>query len=379
MLICLFILYLVILFIEYKYVNIDLFDNEHHNILDDKINYNNENYDKLIIFFNKILKDRQQLLESGKMNYNEWIKYNNDNIVIEIDGKKYFIWIYEQLNSESQIISKANINKQFLDLSWHDIAKEESEYLSFTKYSTDPLIINNMFKSASLTNTNTISGYLIDENTNKPVKREEIFLKFYDKQEKKTGVIGLGIDILDISKTSSFKYVDNIHSLYVIIGSVLSLLISILIVILNNYDKHSYIKATWFIILINIFIFYFLNSKEQSSTVHIEIDKNKNVHTGMLSVSFLVGVNVYILTTLNKFKEGSKLFIESSIIFGFSIFLLLFSALQISTYSSIKELIVDRISTQFIFNYSIILNMFIILNFIIYFFRNKIKNKLNYL
>ena len=114
MLICLFILYLVILFIEYKYVNIDLFDNEHHNILDDKINYNNENYDKLIIFFNKILKDRQQLLESGKMNYNEWIKYNNDNIVIEIDGKKYFIWIYEQLNSESQIISKANINKQFL-------------------------------------------------------------------------------------------------------------------------------------------------------------------------------------------------------------------------------------------------------------------------
>lgn len=372
----LFVFYLIIIFIQYKYVNNNLFYNEYNDILDNKIKYNNKNYDKLIDFFSKILKERQQLLESGKMNYDEWIKYNNDNVLIEIDGQKYFIWIYEQLSSDSQIITKTHINKEFNGLAWVDIAKEGSEYLRFTKYTSDPLIINNMFKMSSLTHINTISGYWIDEMTNRPVKKEGVFLKFYDKERKKTGVIGIGFEITDISKTSSFRYVDNIHALYVLTGSILSLLISVLIVIINNYDNHSYIKALWFIILINTFIFYYLNSSEQSSTTDIEMDKLKNVHTGMLSVSFLVGVNVYILTTLNKYKEGSKLFIESSIIFGFSIFLLLISSLQFSTYSSIKELIIDRISTQFIFNYSIILNMFIIINFIIYFFRHKIQNKL---
>jgi len=377
MLFNLFVLYLIILLIQYKYVDSDLFYNKYEHILDDKIDFNNKNYNKLMEIFSSILKERQQLLESGKMTYDEWIKYNNENVLIKVEDQQYFIWIYEQLNGDSQIITKVHINKEFNDLAWTDIAKEGEEYLRFTKYTSDPLVINNMFKMSSLDYTNNISGYWIDEMTNRPVKKEGIFLKFYDKQQKKTGVIGIGFEMTDISKVSAFRYINNIHQLYVLLGSLLSLIIGMLIIIINDYNNYSYIKSLWFIIISNIFIFFYLNSKEQSSTTDIELEKVKNVHAGMLSTSFLVGVNVYILTTLNKFKESRKLFIECAIIFGFSIFLLLIASLQFSNYSSMKELTVDRISIQFIFNYSIILNIFIIINFILHFFRSEIQKKIN--
>lgn len=377
MLLNIFILYLIIVLIQYKYVDSELFYNKYEHILDDKIDFNNKNYNKLIEIFSSVLKERQQLLESGKMTYDEWIKYNNENVLIKVEDQQYFIWIYEQLNGDSQIITKVHINKEFNDLAWTDIAKEGEEYLRFTKYTSDPLVINNMFKMSSLDYTNNISGYWIDEMTNRPVKKEGIFLKFYDKQQKKSGVIGIGFEMTDISKISAFRYINNIHELYVLLGSLLSLIISILIIIINDYNNYSYIKSLWFIIISNIFIFFYLNSKEQSSTTDIELEKVKNVHAGMLSTSFLVGVNVYILTTLNKFKESRKLFIECAIIFGFSIFLLLIASLQFSNYSSMKELTIDRISIQFIFNYSIILNIFIIINFILYFFRSEIQKKIN--
>jgi len=365
------ILYSIILFIQYKYIKADLFYNKFDNILDEKIEFNNKNYEKLKEIFSNILKERQQLLQSGKMNYNEWIKYNNDNTLITVGKHKYFIWIYEQLGSDNQIITKVHVNKELNDLAWVDVVKEGEEYLRFTKYTSDPLVINNMFKMSSLDYINTISGYWIDEMTNRPVKKEGLFLKFYDKQQKKTGVIGIGFEISDISKLSSFRYVDYINKIYFFMLTIIILIVSIVTIIINDYNNYSFFKSIWFIILSNTFIFLYLNSKEQSSTTNIELEKVTNVNSGMLSTSFLVGVNVYILTTLNKFKESKTLFIESAILFGFSIFLLLISSLGFSNYSSMKELIIARVSKQFVFNYSIILNIFIIINFLLFFLRNK--------
>jgi hypothetical protein len=72
------------------------------------------------------------------------------------------------------------------------------------------------------------------------------------------------------------------------------------------------------------------------------------------------------------------LFTQSAVVFAISIILLLFSAFKITDAITIKELIEDRIGNQLIFNFSIILNTFVVLNYILSIFRFGIpymKNK----
>ena len=66
-----------------------------------------------------------------------------------------------------------------------------------------------------------------------------------------------------------------------------------------------------------------------------------------------------------------NLFIESSLIFAISLILLLFSAFKITNFTTLDELVKDRISHQLVFNFSIILNIFVIINYIIHILQSK--------
>jgi len=92
-------------------------------------------------------------------------------------------------------------------------------------------------------------------------------------------------------------------------------------------------------------------------------------------VSYLIIVNIFILGTLSKIKNNVLTF-ETMMLFSFSVFLLLISIFKVNSFITYIEIIKERISLGFLFNYSIILNIFIIINYIFYNYRtnfNKIK------
>ena len=141
---------------------------------------------------------------------------------------------------------------------------------------------------------------------------------------------------------------------------------------MSNYKPYI------FLILSNFYILYFLTNTEYRGKTETEINKIEQINNGILSVSFLVGVNTFIITSLTK-NSNLELFTQSAIIFAISIILLLFSTFKVTDAITIDELIEDRISNQLIFNFSIILNIFVILNYIVFIFRFGIptmKNKI---
>ena len=96
-----------------------------------------------------------------------------------------------------------------------------------------------------------------------------------------------------------------------------------------------------------------------------ELSKIKYINSGALSVAFLAGVNIYIIGILSS-NSKSFLYIQSSIIFALSISLLMISILQYTNLTEINYMISNRISNELLFNFSIILNMVILINFILH-------------
>ena len=120
----------------------------------------------------------------------------------------------------------------------------------------------------------------------------------------------------------------------------------------HNNSLDSIIKPIGFLILLNLYLLFFLQSKEYIGSSEIEKGKITDINSGTLSVSFLVGVNTFIITSLKKSLK-KNLFIESALIFSISLILLLFSAFKITNFTTIDELVKDRISHQLVFNFSI--------------------------
>ena len=116
-----------------------------------------------------------------------------------------------------------------------------------------------------------------------------------------------------------------------------------------------------------IYIIYYSSVYENQNSLAGEANKLNNMDNGVLSASFLVGVNIFIITAI-KSSLTNHLNKETSLIFAVSIILLLFSIFRITNYTSLKELIGIRVSSQFLFNYSVLLNSFILINYIIYIF-----------
>jgi hypothetical protein len=133
--------------------------------------------------------------------------------------------------------------------------------------------------------------------------------------------------------------------------------------VLNN--NHSKVKAAILLLLTSSYLINFINSKELLGSFSTENTKIQNITSSVLGISFLIGVNIFILTSLKK-ELKQKLFIESGLVFSFSIILLLLAMFRVTNYMNIKELMEDRISTQLVFNFSILLNMFVIINYIIH-------------
>lgn len=370
MLILTYIIIIIIQFILVKYRTYNNRDLKKFNI---KLEYNIKNKQKIENIFNKEIDRRVKLLENGTLNYQDWIKYMNENIFLDIDdGNKFFFIVGEKLNDNSFMI-RSHANKEYIDFSWEDVLKDHNEMLVSRKYLTDKdLLINAYNLSGPTSKIEKIKHYWLDNLHKVSVEKETSVKRWTEKRTGRTGIIGIGKTTQILSDIHSNIQLFKVKKPILALISISTLSLAIIINFMERQSPYSKYKSQIILILLNIYFYYFITINEEPSSFKSEIDKVKEINRGILSVSFLASVNIFILTTLNnELKTG--LFTESSIIFGLSMFLLLFATLKDTNYKNIQDVLEIRVSNQLIFNYSILYNTFIIMNFLIYAISIKFK------
>lgn len=371
------ILYLIIVSIQYKFtVGKNTFISNEGNVkVTEEVEYNKKNLQRLEQYFLKNIEERVQLLRSGQLTYNEWIKYNKQNTTVHLNGYDYNYTVFENVDDDSFIV-KVHTNEDYINLTWNVIVSlAADEGLNFTKFTIDPNLVNNMYKLGK-TGENNIDFYWFDTSANLPTRRRMMFSRYFDDKTQKTGVIGVGINVDNINNEYSFKYGDIIHNYSVVVCSLLTLLISIIIIITTpkNSEYYFLMKSIIFLVLSNVYIYYFLNTTELYSSSEEEKGTIKSIRDSVLSISFLTGVNTYILTNLKQLKiKDTSLYFQNTVLFGIGIFLLLLATFKFTNYVNTRELTTDRISLQLVFNFAIIINMLILLNYTAFYLFNKVK------
>lgn len=365
--------YIIIILIQFILVKYKIYNNDKLKFLNEKtLEYNINNKQKIENNFNKEIERRVKLLETGKMNYHDWIKYMNDNIFLNIDGIKYYFFVGEKLNDNSFMI-RSHANKGYIDFSWEDTLKDYNEALVSTKYETDKdLLINAYNLSGPNSKIEKIKYYWLDPLSKSSVEKETTVKRWTEKKTGRSGIIGIGKTTEILSYQDSNIQLFKVKKPILALISISTLLLALIIIFMEQQSRYSKYKSQLILILLNIYFYYFITINEEPNSFKSELEKVKEINKGILSVSFLASVNIFILTTLNReLKTG--LFTESSIIFGLSMFLLLFATLKNTNYKNIQSVIELRVSNQLIFNYSVLFNTFIIMNFLIYAISIKFK------
>jgi hypothetical protein len=334
--------------------------------LDKKIKFNNDHYEDISTFLKEQVRERVNLLNSGKMTYREWLDYNSNNPSVTFqEGHIYNFFVCERGElkkpGDSNVFKiAANQNEKYVNVTWRDIYSDASDQFVFLRQSLDPSTLLRFFEMGK-PGINKISYYWVDyiEGELTPILEDSYFMIIPATDTHNEAVISVSIDMINLTKENTFHYIDNIEIPYIAVLSILTLVISILLRVSSNNSYTSYL----FLLLTNFYLTSFLTSTEYRGTTETETKKIKQINSGVLSVSFLIGVNTFIITYLTK-NEHIDLFMQSAIIFAISIMILLFVAFQVTDYITVNQMVENRLTNQMYFNYSLLLNIFVVINYI---------------
>jgi hypothetical protein len=364
--------YLIILGLQYLFVKYYIEpDKKSREIL-----FNLKNIKELDKTFVQKIQERLDKLDT--MSYYDWIDYNNKYIDIEVQGKKYQIAVFEQVSykedevsGDTDYILRVNKSKQSRDLMYSDIIKEVNYNLLFDMFSPNPAMLNQMYSSSKAANgPNQISYYWVDDTTHRATKNNYTFNTFTKKEGKKgdekefTGIIYFGYEVTDIEAEYSNKYYDYCSTPFLIYVSLLILVSSY---ILHYSTKNTnLVKPLALLIGTNAYLTFYLNQKEGLTSLEKEQDKSKDINDGLLGLTFLIGVNTYVIDTLKGSNEKYTLHTESAFLFCLSLILLLSSLYKKTNYNKIDGVRGTRIEKQFMYNLSIFINIFVLMNYLLF-------------
>jgi hypothetical protein len=344
-----------------------------NNISTDDIDYNKTHEDELQHIFTNTIDKYGDLIESGNISTNEWIKIVRDNQFIKIDKFEYYIFIFEKIPHVESYIYKVYPIKEYENLyNRNVIYKVNQEIVNETH--EIPKNFNEILQHTALSvkNKSTFIEYFWINLFNKTNTIKKSYIKHWkNPNDNREGVIGLGYEILSISKESSYKYFDYLNKGELIFISLVVFFTSLLIFKLKT--KYYITKSLTFLIIINIFITFYINSYEIMGSVYDEKTKLSNIDSNVLNMAFLTGINMFILKMIYIDLDHITLFIETAIIFSVSIILLLLASYKFSSKNRIENILQNRISAQIVFNTAISFNILILINFIIYSFFTKSK------
>lgn len=363
------IIYILIVIAEIYLVN-KYVNKQHNNDL--KENEEMKNKDKGITdFICNVMAKRLEKLKT--MSFKDWIKYNQDNVILEYNGQKLYIFIYEK-NKAGSFIQRVTSLTNFVDMlegSFQEYIKDKSAY--FSQHVITKETAKNIYNSIQWDSGCSRYTYLwVDPfNDYEPILKTAIS-KIYEKKEDGemiNGFISAGFIKSNIDDTSVFYYelITNyflvILFLFIYIACVASYFIS---------KKTNGLKVLVLFILLNVYSVLSLISKDTSTTHETEEKKVTDLNSSILGVSFLVAANIFIIQSLKQNKtRKSFLYNESALLFCLSLVSLLIALFKVSSYFKATDIKTHRIQNQFFFNISIIINIFIILNYFSFIFFHK--------
>jgi len=369
----LIIIYIFIIIIQIVFTKYNISKKTSYETTDEiQVKFNIDNQKVLDEKINNKLLEYVDLLETGKLSYDDWLNYINKNILLEINGYKYYILLHEKMPNNSFIV-RAHGQPKYVNYAWSDAIKLSNDVLAATDYSTD---INVVLKAYYLAKDKKvpekIKYYWLDPLSQEIVEKESITKRWDDPKTGRTGIIAIGKTTELIENKEEFFQLFNINKFTLGFISISTLILSLVVYYLEGETKSSKIKSIFLLVTLNSYLLHFINKQEGLSSFTGELDKFKEITNGILSISFLTGINVFILNSLSK-NYKTTLFIESAIFFSLSMILLLLSSLKNMNYRVLNDVITQRISKQLVFNYSVILNNFILMNFVIYVLLIKFK------
>jgi hypothetical protein len=218
---------------------------------------------------------------------------------------------------------------------------------------------------------NKISYYWIDPLTNKSVRKISFYTSFVNKNNEK-GIIGAGVNVENLSKNVLIHNVKILGYPIIIFVSFLLFIMTIILFKISQKEKKNLlqtIKVYLFLILTNSYLLYFITKEESETTIINEQDKSSKINASVLNLSFLTGVIIFIIQSF--YKKNRVLFKETALVFGVSIILLLFINYKPFTGLYVEDIFKERLTKQLFFNFCVIFNVIIIINFIIYSFNSK--------
>jgi hypothetical protein len=337
---------------------------------EEKIKFNIKNKERLENIFNEKVRHYSKQINYDKIPFNDWYTNLVKENVYDVEGRIYYVFVYEKIKNTNEMI----MNLAYTQSKTYKYASSNFEFKDYLGVNSDRIINSrftvsndaaiNMFNLSTTDKIQTMNFYWIDPYNYDSVIKKAFFSKWktYNGRE---GIIGTGYDIVDLTYNSAFKYGTRVHKFELMVTFIGTFLISLLIYTLNN-TKYSKIESIIYLILINIYICYFINNTEYLSNNDNEYKKITETNKSILNVSFLVAVNIYIIDLIYRNKYNNNLFKETCFIFSIAIIFLLIACFKNTNQNTIFELTSARLTNQYLFNLSIILNFLILFNFIIY-------------
>lgn len=306
------------------------------------------------------------------MSYDDWINYNNNNILLNYDGGDYYFSIYERANvdgaiSDNHFVVRATYPPDLINLNVEDQINSVSyNSIAFQAFPLNKNAINNMWMlKEPVDGCATVSRYWFNPISQRSVKQQDFFFKYSKTRDGKKfdGIIAIGIPVYDLEALHGNLYFNYFGLLHNIAFFVMIFILSYVLQKVN--PKDSTLSVVTYLVL-SVYLLLTYCKFGSVTTIQLEQKKIDDIMYGVESVGFLVGVNLFILSSLKKKSNYKFLYNETVFLFCALISFLFIAAFKNTNYSGLKEIREKGINCEIFFNMSIILNIIVFLNYLYY-------------
>lgn len=376
--------YILILISEILYIKLylDHWSDYKKRDLDDTIKFNITHKEELNKKFTDIVNERIKMLDN--MDYFDWINYNRKHKYIFVNDEKYHIDIWERNNIDeysksdhSNYTVRCTAHSEFENLSFKNVIDLINYNFLYGVYQPNEEIPNNLWGLSGLYghHAGNANIFWLSQDGKFPIEKTVIFNKYkklnevHDKDYGKIefqGVLVLGYEIRNLDLEYGQVYYQFLGGKFFIFMNIIFFILSLILYYSSN--RVDVYKPILFLLVTNIYLMHFLSFQAGLTNLKTEENRLVDINTGILAISFLVAVNIFIVQTLSGDKNAKRWFLhtESAILFCISLVLLLISSIKKSSFFTIEDLRIHNILIQFFFNLSIIVNLIVFLNYLIY-------------
>ena len=180
----------------------------------------NKQVKPILSSINQKLLESLETLDSDSTNLQDWFDNLNKNNIVVLDNNKYYFYVFEKISSEATRNAsyqvKVHNSVKFLNMFWEDMFEQQENNFVFVREKTNKDLLYNMYSSASVndqskTTPTLIRYYWTDPIKNKLTLKEAVVHKWQTKDGSRSGIIGMGYTVKELSDKIKIQYKDFIN------------------------------------------------------------------------------------------------------------------------------------------------------------------------